>query len=97
MISNSSNVDYKNISLFLGSDFHHVIYPVSSEKDLNFIAIMKYNLSKEEQKNYKLFSDDNFIKKILEKVPKENVNLLVKLRSLKIFPVFVSDDFFKNK
>ncbi len=96
MISNSSNVNYKNISLFLGSDFHHVIYPVSSEKDLNFIAIMKYNLSKEEQTNYKLFSDDNFIKKILEKVPKEISEFIGEIKELKIFPVFVSDDFFKT-
>ena len=39
------NIDSKNISLFLGSDFHHVIYPVSPNGDLNFIAIMKYQLS----------------------------------------------------
>ena len=42
------NIDNKNISLFLGSDFHHVIYPVNSSADLNFIAIMKYQLSAEE-------------------------------------------------
>jgi len=35
-------IDNKNISLFLGPDFHHVIYPVSPNGDLNFIAIMKY-------------------------------------------------------
>ena len=50
------NIDSKNIALFLGSDFHHVIYPVSPNGDLNFIAIMKYKLSKEEQKNYTLFT-----------------------------------------
>ena len=38
------NIDNKNISLFLDSDFHHVIYPVSPSGDLNFIAIMKYQL-----------------------------------------------------
>ena len=38
------NIDNKNISLFLGSDFHHVIYPVNPSGDLNFIAIMKYQL-----------------------------------------------------
>ena len=46
MIPNSSKkIDNKNISLFLGSDFHYVIYPVNPNGDLNFIAIMKYNLS----------------------------------------------------
>ena len=63
------NIDNKNIALFLGSDFHHVIYPVSPNGDLNFIAIMKYQLSVEEQKNYSLFSDNSFIKKVLEKFP----------------------------
>ena len=87
----------KNISLFLGSDFHHVIYPVISNGDLNFIAIMKYNLSINEQKNYSLFNDENFIKKILDNVPLEIREFLDEIKEFKIFPVFVSDNFFKNK
>ena len=46
------NIDNKNISLFLGSDFHHVIYPLNSSGDLNFIAIIKYPLSLDEQNDY---------------------------------------------
>ena len=90
-------IDNKNIALFLGSNFHHVIYPVNSTGELNFIALMKYQLSDEEQKNYFLFSDVLFIKKVLEKFPKGNKNFLENLKELKIFPVFVSDDFFKLK
>ena len=56
-------IDNKNISLFLGSDFHYVIYPVNTSGDLNFIAIMKYKLSDEEQKNYSLFSEIYLSKK----------------------------------
>ena len=97
MISNSLNIDCKNISLFLGSDFHHVIYPMTPNGDLNFIAIMKYNLSIEEQKNYSLFNDSNFIKKILENVPQESKEFFNEIKKLKIFPVFVSDNFFKSK
>ena len=97
MISNSLNIDCKNISLFLGSDFHHVIYPVTPNGDLNFIAMMKYNLSIEEQKNYSLFNDSNFIKKILENVPQESKEFFNEIKKLKIFPVFVSDNFFKSK
>jgi salicylate hydroxylase len=89
------NIDNKNITLFLGSDFHHVIYPVRPDGDLNFVAIMKYPLSKEEQKNYLLFSDNSFIKKILEKIPLKNKDFLNDLKELKIFPVFVSDNFYK--
>ena len=89
------NIDIKNIALFLDSDFHHVIYPVNPNGDLNFIAIMKYQLSVEEQKNYSLFSDSSFIKKVLEKFPSRNKSFLKDLKELKIFPVFVSENFYK--
>ncbi|MDC2997340.1 NAD(P)/FAD-dependent oxidoreductase [Candidatus Pelagibacter sp.] len=96
IIPSSSNiVDKKNISLFLGSNFHYVIYPVSSDGDLNFIALMKYQLSEDEQKNFLLFKDDNFIGKILEKVPHLNKEFFDSINDLKIYPVFVSHDFFK--
>jgi len=98
IISSSSNViDQKNISLFLGPDFHHVIYPVNPNGDLNLIAIMKYNLSSNEQKNYSLFSDENFIKGILNNAPLEMRKFLDGIKELKIFPVFVSNNFFKIK
>ncbi len=89
------NYDNKNISLFLGPDFHHVIYPVSPNGDLNFIAIMKYHFSEEDQKNYSLFSDNAFIKKVLQKIPLENKDFLDDLKELKIFPVFISENFHK--
>ena len=97
MIPNSSKIDRKNISLFLGPDVHHVIYPVSPNGDLNFIAIIKYNLSLNEQKNYSLFSDENFVKRILENVPLEMKQFLGEVKELKIFPVFISKNFFKSK
>ena len=88
-------IDNKNINLFFGSDFHQVIYPTNQSGDLNFIAIMKYQLSVEEQKNYSLFSDNSFIKKVLEKTPLKDIDFLNDLKELKIFPVFVSHDFYK--
>ena len=96
IIPSSSNIaDKKNISLFLGSNFHYVIYPVSPDGDLNFIAVMKYKLSEDEQKDFSLFKDDNFIKKILEKVPQLSMEFFDNINDLKIYPVFVSDDFFE--
>ena len=89
------NIDSKNIALFLGSNFHHVVYPVNPNGDLNFIAIMKYKLSIEEQKNYSLFSDNSFIKKVLKRFPSRNKSFLDDLKELKIFPVFVSKNFYK--
>ena len=90
-------IDNKNIALFLGSNFHHVTYPVNTSGDLNFIAIMKYKLSAEEQKNYPLFSDNSFIQKVFEKIPLKNKEFLNDLKELKIFPVFVSENFYKLK
>tara|TARA_Y100000992_G_scaffold235028_1_gene165838 strand:- start:728 stop:1870 length:1143 start_codon:yes stop_codon:yes gene_type:complete len=95
IIPNSSKIDYENISLFLGPDFHQVIYPVNKNRDLNFIAIMKYELTLEEQKNYSLFSKNSFIKNVLKNIPKENKEFFDEIKELKIFPVFVSVDFIK--
>ncbi len=89
------NIDNKNISLFLGSNFHQVIYPTNQHGDLNFIAIIKYSLSIAEQKNYLLFNDINFVKKVLEKIPLINKEFLDNLKEPKIFPVFVSKNFCK--
>ena len=96
-ISNSQKIDCKDISLFLGPDFHQVIYPVNHSGDLNFIAILKYNLLINEQKNHLLFNDDNFIKKILDYIPLEIREFINEIKQLKIFPVFVSNNFFKLK
>ena len=87
--------DKKNISLFLGSNFHYVIYPVSPNGDLNFIGLMKFKLSEDEQKDYSLFNDNIFINKILDKVPHLNNEFFDNINDLKIYPVFVSRDFFE--
>jgi len=91
------NLDNKNIALFLGPNFHQVIYQLNSNGDLNFIAIMKHALSLDEQGNYSLFSENSFIKKILENVPREFKEFFADIKELKIFPVFVSDKFFKTQ
>ena len=87
--------DKKNISLFLGSNFHYVIYPVSPNGDLNFIGLMKFKLSEDEQKDYSLFNDNIFINKILDKVPHLINEFFDNINNLKIYPVFVSRDFFE--
>ena len=88
-------INDKNISLFLYSNFHFVIYPINSNGDLNFIAIMKYKMSSEDQKNYSLFTKDTFIKNILEKIPPAMKDITNNLESIRIFPVFVSDNYYK--
>ena len=88
-------INDKNISLFLYSNFHFVIYPINSNGDLNFIAIMKYKMSSEDQKNYSLFTKDTFIKNILEKIPPAVKDITNNLEAIRIFPVFVSDNYYK--
>ena len=90
-------IDNNNIALFLGSDFHFVIYPLSPNGESNFIAIMKYSLSEEEQKNHLLFNDKSFIKKVIENFPSKNKVFLEDLKELKIFPIFVSENFYKSQ
>ena len=58
---------------------------------------MKYKLSADEQKDYSLFNNNNFINKILEKVPNVKKEFFDNIEDLKIYPVFVSHDFFKVK
>ena len=93
----SKNIDNKNISLFLGPDFHHVIYPVNPNGDLNFIAVMKHLFSADEQNNLSLFNENLFKKNILNKAPSAIREFLNNLNDIKIFPVFVSNNFYKIK
>ena len=48
-------------------------------------------------KNYSFFNDDIFINKILDKVPHLNREFFNNIKDLKIYPVFISHDFFKVK
>jgi len=88
------SIDNENISIFLGSNFHSVIYPVNPYGDLNYIAIMKYKFSLQEEKNYSLFNAESFAKKVLSKIPIKD-EITSNLQDIKIFPVFVSDDFYQ--
>ena len=88
------SIDNENISIFLGSNFHSVVYPMNPYGDLNYIAIMKYKLSLQEQKNYSLFNDESFARKVLGKIPIKD-EITSNLKDIKIFPVFVSNDFYQ--
>ena len=92
-----SNINEMNISLFVGSDFHYVIYPVSQTTDaFNFIGVLKYNLTANELDNYSLFNDQNFITNMKNKLNnKISSNILNTLSNIKCFPIFVSKDFYK--
>ena len=58
---------------------------------------MKYQLSDKEQENYSLFNDNSFIEKILKKIPLESKELFEDLKELKMFPVFISVNFYESQ
>ena len=88
------SINHENISIFLSSNFHSVIYPVNHYGDFNYIGIMKYKLSSQQQKDYSLFNDNSFKRKIFNQIPIKN-DITSNLSDIKIFPVFVSDNFCK--
>ena len=55
---------------------------------------MKYKLSSQQQKDYSLFNDNSFKRKIFNQIPIKN-DITSNLSDIKIFPVFVSDNFCK--
>ena len=92
---NLHNIEYENISLFLGSDFHYVVYPLNKEKKFNFIGILRYKLNLNEQTNYKLFDENYFIENIKHKLSKKiSPSVFENLQNIKLFPVFVSKYFY---
>jgi salicylate hydroxylase len=95
--SNISNINKKNISLFMGHDFHYVIYPLSNDNEaFNFIGILKYKLAANKLDNYNLFKEETFIQSIKDKLQgKISANILDNLTNIKYFPVFVSKSYLK--
>ena len=95
--SNISNIDKKNISLFMGHDFHYVIYPLSNDNEaFNFIGILKYKLTANKLDNYNLFKEETFIQSIKDKLQgKISATILDNLTNIKYFPVFVSKSYLK--
>ena len=85
------NYEKEDISLYLGKDFHFVIYPVNQNKEFNFISIIKKNLKNAEVSDVNLFNDDNFLKSLTNEIyNKTSVQLEGKIENIKSFPIFVS-------
>ena len=94
---NLNNLNEKNISLFMGRNFHYVIYPVNNDNEaFNFIGVLKYKLTANEHDNYGLFKDEGFIQSIKGKLQnKISTNILDNLNNIKCFPIFVSKGYLK--
>ena len=85
--------DYPNedISLYLGSNFHFVIYPVNQNKEFNFISIIRKQLSNQQLFDENLYKDENFLKSITQELyEKTALELDGKLKNIKSFPIYIS-------
>ena len=95
--NNLHNIDNENISLFLGSNFHYVVYPLNRDQSLNFIGILKYKLNSNELANQKLSEESYFVEAIKSKLnQKISASLFESLQNVKVFPVFVSKNFYNT-
>ena len=96
--ANLINLNEMNISLFVGPDFHYVIYPIDNiSGELNFIGVLKHKLNVNELQNYRLFEEKAFIEGIKNKLQiKISSSILSNINNIKCFPVFVSKDFHKS-
>ena len=97
-ISNFNNPD---ISLYLGPNFHFVIYPINQNKEYNFILILRKKLIEEKMLDKELFKNKNFIQNVLNQVfSKSKLILSEQIKEIKCFPIFISREFqipsFKN-
>jgi len=89
---NITNINNNDISLYLGSNFHFVIYPLNQNKEFNFISVIRKKLSKEQILDENLFKRSEFLKSLSNEINQiTSLNLNEKLENIKSFPIYVSD------
>ena len=88
---NIQNLENKDISLYLGPNFHFVIYPINQNNEFNFISIIRKELIETEISNRNIFNDKTFTNNLLNRISsKTNLNLTAIVKEVKCFPIFVS-------
>ncbi len=88
---NIQNFENSDISLYLGSNFHFVIYPINQNNEFNFISIVRKKLVETEITNRSLFKDKTFINNLMSQISsKSDLNLTELVNEIKCFPIFVS-------
>ena len=91
---NIKNYDNPDVSIFMGSNFHFVIYPVNQNKEYNFISIIRKNLSEHQLSDKKLFENDDFLQSLLGNINQNSIlDLKSNLENIKAFPIYVSKKF----
>ena len=89
---NLRNYPNEDISLYLGSKFHFVIYPVNKSDELNFIAIIRKHLTNHQLSDENLYNDKNLLNSITQELYKKTtLELEGKLENIKFFPLYISE------
>ena len=84
-------LDHNDISLFLGSNLHSVIYPVNQNGDFNFVTILRKTLNNQQFADYNLFNTKEFVSSALLEIAKQiDKNIIENLKNIKCFPISVS-------
>jgi len=81
-----------NISIFMGSNFHYVIYPVNQNNEYNFVAILKKKLTESELNSEQFLQSGDLINSLKETLSNNSLKNLENLTEIQAFPVFVSKD-----
>ena len=81
-----------NISVYMGSNFHYVTYPVNQKLEYNFVAIIKKKLTTKEIEDKNILNSETFIKSLKDFISKNSIINLESLANIKCFPVFVSTE-----
>ena len=82
--------DDNNISIFMGPNFHYVIYPVNQNNEYNFVAILQKKLTVSELNNEQFLQSEDFINFLKETLTNNSLINLENLTEIQAFPVFVS-------
>ena len=79
----------EDISVYLGPNFHFVVYPVNQNKDFNFVSIIRFK-DLEGVKN----SNNQVKKKILNEITSKTSYIFDNnLENISLYPIYVSNDF----
>ena len=85
------NFPNKDISLYLGPDFHFVIYPINQNNEFNFISIIRKNIIQTDTTAINILNDKTFTANLMDQISfKTNLNLTKLVEDIKCFPIFVS-------
>ena len=82
--------DDNNISIFMGPNFHYVIYPINQNNEYNFVAILHKKLTVSELNNEQILQSEDFINSLKEILTNNSLTNLENLIEIQAFPVFVS-------